>query len=135
MTEISLKATRIDTLVCELKASGVEREAIAIELGGVREVYAKAFAAIQANPPADVPCKRWDQFVNDAGLFLDRWVQAAERLGWTADELFGLHPTAPIARYDQMGLLWMLRGEQVIALTDNSARVSDGLTFYRRPKP
>jgi hypothetical protein len=38
-----------------------------------------------------------------------------------------------MARYDCMGLLWMLRGEKVIELTDKLARVSDGLTFYRRP--
>jgi hypothetical protein len=37
-----------------------------------------------------------------------------------------------MARYDGMGLLWMLQDEQVIELTDRLARVSDGLTFYRR---
>jgi hypothetical protein len=43
--------------------------------------------------------------------FLDRFGQQAERLGWTADELFGLHPTVPMHRYDCMGMLWMLQGE------------------------
>jgi hypothetical protein len=33
------------------------------------------------------------------------WADGAEQLGWTLEELFGLHPDAPIARYDRMGLL------------------------------
>jgi hypothetical protein len=31
-----------------------------------------------------------------------------------------------------MGMLWMLRGEQVIELTDKMARLSGGLVCYRR---
>jgi hypothetical protein len=70
--------------------------------------------------------------VNDAGIFLDQWGREAERLGWAAEELFGLHPDAPIARYDRMGLLWMLKGQRVLALTARGARLSDGLRFYRK---
>jgi hypothetical protein len=55
----------------------------------------------------------------------------AERLGWMAVELFGLHPDAPMARYDRMGLIWLLQGEHVVALTATEARLS-GLTFYRK---
>jgi hypothetical protein len=49
---------------------------------------------------------RWHQFISDAGTFLDQWSREAERLGWRAKELFGLHPVAPMARYDRMGLIW-----------------------------
>jgi hypothetical protein len=35
-----------------------------------------------------------------------------------------LHPDAPMARYDQMGLIWMLKGERVVALTATEARLS-----------
>ena len=59
----------------------VEREAIAIELGGVPVSYASEFARLQAYPPAEVPRERWDQFVNDAGLFFDRWGKQAQALG------------------------------------------------------
>jgi hypothetical protein len=109
-----------------------EREAIAIELGGVPEIYAAAFAQIQVNAPPEVPLERRQQFINDAGMFLDEWGREAERLGWIAEELFGLHPTAPMARYDRMGLLWLLKGERVVALTATEARLSGGLMFYRR---
>ena len=90
-----------------------EREAIAIELGGIPIIYASAFARLQAHAPAEVPRDRWHQFINDAGLFLDRWGRQAEALGWRPDELFGLDPVAPMARYDRMGLIWMLHGETV----------------------
>ena len=109
-----------------------EREAIAIALGGVPVVYATAFAQIQAHPPADVPRERWHQFVDDAGLFLDLWGSEAERLGWISANLFGLDPSKPMARYDNMGLLWMLKGEHVVALTSTEARLSGGLAYYRR---
>jgi hypothetical protein len=109
-----------------------EREAIAIELGGVPEIYAGAFAAIQAHPPADVPHDRWERFIDDAGRFLDRWGAEAERQGWTADDLFGLDPIAPMARYDRMGLIWMLHGESVVALDVKQAKLVGGLAFRRR---
>ena len=37
-----------------------------------------------------------------------------------------------MARYDCMGLIWMLKGERVAALTAAEARLSGGLTFYRK---
>jgi hypothetical protein len=109
-----------------------EREAIAIELGGVPALYAAAFARLQAQPPAEFPRDRWHQFINDAGLFLDRWGTQAESLGWRSEELFGLDPGAPMARYDRMGLIWMLHGETVADITASEARLSGGLTFYRK---
>jgi hypothetical protein len=85
-----------------------------------------------ARPPAEVPRDRWHQFINDAGLFLDRWGRQAEAFGWRADELFGLHPDAPMARYDRMGLIWMLRGETVLDISETAARLSGGLAIYRK---
>jgi hypothetical protein len=109
-----------------------ERAATAVDR--VPGIYAKPFAAIQANSPPDVPSDRRRLLLSDAKGFLDRWGHEAERLGWLPDELFGLHPTAPMARYDHMGLLWMLRGECVTNLTDKLARLSGGLAFYRKSR-
>jgi len=116
----------------EYEIDEAEREAIAVELGGIPTIYASEFARLQAHPPAEVPRDRWDQFINDAGLFLDHWGRQAEALGWRPDELFGLYPDAPMARYDRMGLIWMLRGETVLDISDTAARLSGGLAFYRR---
>jgi len=46
--------------------------------------------------------------------------------------LFGLDPVAPMARYDRMGLIWMLKGERVVALAATEVKLSGGLTFYRK---
>ena len=71
-------------------------------------------------------------FVNDASLFLDAWGAKAIRLGWSVADLFGLDPVMPMARYDRMGLLWILKNERVIALTATEARLAGGLTYYRQ---
>ena len=60
-------------------------------------------------------------FVNDAGLFLDAWGSEAERLGWTAADLFGLHPTAGLNRHDKAGLCWLLKSQRVVGLTATEA--------------
>jgi hypothetical protein len=59
-------------------------------------------------------------------------VEAAE-LGWRGEELFGLHPTVPLSRYDHMGLNWVLRGRPVRALTKDWADLGAG-KFYRSEK-
>ena len=125
---------RLRWMPVEHEIDEAEREAIAIELGGVPIIYASEFARLQAQPPAEVPRDRWHQFINDAGLFLDRRGRQAEALGWRSDELFGLDPDAPMARYDRMGLIWMLHGETVIDITATTARLSSGLTFYRKDR-
>jgi hypothetical protein len=70
-------------------------------------------------------------FANDVRVFLDAWGVQAARLGWTVDDLFGLDPGAPMSRYDRMGLLWMLKGYRVVALTSSEARLNRGLAYYR----
>jgi hypothetical protein len=95
--------------------------------------YPETLAGIIASGcPENIPAERWHQFVDDAGLFLDLWGSEAERLGWTSADLFGLDPVKPMQRYDRQGVVWMLKGEAVIELTANAARLSGGLTFYRR---
>jgi hypothetical protein len=37
-----------------------------------------------------------------------------------------------MTRCDRMGLIWMLKGERLVALTATGARLSGGLTFYRK---
>ncbi len=63
-------------------------------------------------------------------------VVQSRQLGWEALDLFGVHPTAPTARFDCMGLVPLLRGRAVLALTDNSAAIKaasgGSLTFRRR---
>jgi hypothetical protein len=78
---------------------------------------------------------RWDAVLSDAENFLSRWGAAAHALGWTALDLFGVHPTVPAARFDVMGLVLLICGGEVIALTASSAAIrrrSGAVLTYRR---
>jgi hypothetical protein len=78
---------------------------------------------------------RWTSLVDDAEVFLARWGEAAHLLGWTALDLFGVHPVAPAVRFDVMGLLPLLQGASVVALTKDEARMrrpSGALLTFRR---
>ncbi|MGC1575708.1 MAG: hypothetical protein WA813_06210 [Beijerinckiaceae bacterium] len=37
-----------------------------------------------------------------------------------------------MSRYDRMGLIWLLRGETVLDITETLANLSGGLSFYRK---
>jgi hypothetical protein len=106
--------------------------------------YRKAFGFLQLRPPALVPVERWRQCVQDGSRFLAKWGEQAEALGWTAADLFGLHtpPAKPhptysrLSRYDCTGLIWLLQGRAVVALTADTATIRNpatgSLTTYRR---
>jgi hypothetical protein len=87
----------------------------------------------------DVPQRRWLQFLDDCGRFLDGgWAARAAALGWGPLDLFGCDRDRPFARIDHMGLLWLLNGRKLVALTADTATMqSDGgfrLTFHSKPK-
>ena len=107
---------------------------------------AYALVALRAKCPAYVPGDRWHQAVADATAFASEWAARAQAFGWTAHELFGLHPApdqpaanSPLARLDDLGLIWLLRGRPVITLTSTEAiiRCHSGATlkFCRRSEP
>jgi hypothetical protein len=98
----------------------------------VRTIYELGFVEV-----------RTDGGIVDARAFLARWGEQAEALGWTARDLFGLHqPPAPphpsysrLSRYDEAGLIWLLQGRPVVALTEATAAIqssSGAITSYRR---
>ena len=108
--------------------------------------YASARAALRATCPVYVPEDRWRQAIADATSFISEWGGQAQAFGWTARELFGLHtpperPTANyrrLSRYDETGLIWLLRGRPVIALTETIAAIQGAtavLTYRKLNKP
>jgi hypothetical protein len=101
-------------------------------LSDVPAPYAQRFADLQRACPDGVPEDRWRLCLEDALRFFDRWGRQAQKLGWSGQDLLGLHPTAPMARHDQMGLLWSLRGQTVTELGAKHAKLSGGLTFRKR---
>jgi hypothetical protein len=72
--------------------------------------------------------------VTNVECFLTTLAADADRLGWTSLDLFGVHPTAPAARFDVMGLIPILRGWSVCVLTEKTATIEcesgAKLTFY-----
>ena len=89
----------------------------------------------QKNCPDWLAPDRWAVMLSDAESFLSRWGTVAHQLGWTALDLFGVHPIAPAARFDVMGLFPLLHGGAVIALTEDVAtirRSSNAILAYRR---
>jgi hypothetical protein len=114
--------------------------------GWCDDPYASGLAALRATCPAYVPEDWWRQAISDATSFVCAWGGQAQALGWTARELFGLHtpPERPLAsyrrlaRYDETGLIWLLRGRPVIALTETVAAIQGAtavLTYRKLNKP
>jgi hypothetical protein len=99
--------------------------------------------ALAKGCPVHVDDAAWQQALTDGERFLAQWGEQAEALGWTVRDLFGLAPVPAfphpryrrLSRYDETGLVWLLRGRQVLALTESTAVVESqtGMaTVYRR---
>jgi hypothetical protein len=119
-----------------------EERAALIEYGvGVPREWAEGFARLNlASPPHGFHERRWRTLIDDGGKFLDRWGAEAAQLGWSAEDVFGVHPIAPGARYDIAGLVLLIDGGEVIAIDRNSASIrtkSSGATliYLRKPRP
>jgi hypothetical protein len=109
---------------------------------------AVTFSAIERRCPDFVSFTDWQQAVADGRKFLIQWGEQAEALGWTAQDLFGLHdpyespePLAAnyrrLSRYDATGLIWFLHGRPIVALDADSAVIGTAggqLTFHRHPQ-
>jgi hypothetical protein len=105
--------------------------------------FGRTLSALEARCPDLVPVERWQLAVDDGHAFLARWGDQAEALGWTARDLFGLLPVPAhahpsfnrLSRYDETGLVWLLQGREVAALTEATAAISaatGAVTVYRR---
>ena len=103
----------------------------------------RTFSALESRCPDLVPPARWQQAIEDGRAFLAKWGRQAEALGWTSHDLFGLrqpsakpHPSySRLSRYDEIGLIWVLGGRKVLALTAETAAIhnpSGSITTYRR---
>jgi hypothetical protein len=107
--------------------------------------YGNVLGSLQSKCPELIEPRRWEQAIQDAESFVAKWGARAHALGWTAQELFGLHPVAerPVAnyerlsRYDATGLIWLLQSRQVVALTEATAAIQGAtavLTYRKHNK-
>ncbi|ABQ32861.1 hypothetical protein [Bradyrhizobium sp. BTAi1] len=104
---------------------------------------ANALATLERRCPDWVALKDWQQATTDGRRFVAHWGDQALRLKWSVQDLFGLHeaPKQPgpnycrLSRYDQAGLIWLLGGRPVVALTDVAAAIDHGkgvVTIHRK---
>jgi hypothetical protein len=120
-------------------AAQEERAAIQEYDGGAPRAWAEALTRLDpSRPPSDVSPKRWLRFIDDCGRFLDNgWAARAAELNWHPLDLFGCDRERPFARLDHAGLLWLLDGRPLLALTADTAAIATpsggSLTFRRRP--
>lgn len=92
---------------------------------GVPAEWAQGIADLLAMPPhPDWPEVRWKVLQDDALMILKAWAAQAHALGWTTLDLFSVHANAPRARLDGMGLVPLLDGRLVAAITADSAIIS-----------
>lgn len=114
-----------------------ERAALAEIGAGVPREWAEGYARLQVvRPPAGIAVWRWQQVIDDAGRFLDAWATPAAALGWKTSDVFGVHGAKPVERFDAAGLVWLLRGAEVVAIAEMTAKVKTASgavqTFSRR---
>jgi hypothetical protein len=103
----------------------------------------RALAALESRCPDLVPADGWQEATADGKAFITCWGNHAEVLGWSPRDLFERHkpPAKPHpsysrrSRYDETGLVWLLQGRGVVALTNGTAAIENATgdnTIYRR---
>ncbi len=91
---------------------------------GVPEAWTQGVADLLAMAwPAACPEPKWLGLREDTYTFLRDHAGRAHRLGWTALDLFGVHPVKPWARIDVMGLVPLLNGGRIAALNSITASI------------
>ena len=139
----SLVASNASRLPPEIKTAIRENKPqiiTALSVGRYRKVVAEALMSQAAGA---VPEDRWQRCVEDGRRFLAQWGSQAEALGWnsltysacTHRRRTRTRATAACRRYDATGLIWLLQGRPVIALTEATAAIQSltgAITVYRR---
>ena len=88
--------------------------------------------------PEGMAPESWMLFLASCDAFMaGTWPGKAASMGWDAHHLFGCDGLRPGARVDRMGLLWLLRGGRIAALTSESAAIEmpSGSRLTYRTKP
>ncbi len=107
---------------------------------GVPEEWVQGVADLLVMPAhPDWKGGDWHTLQEDALRFVREWAGQARRLGWESADLFGAHPTKPRVRFDCAGLVVLLQGRPVVAITEDSAAIKTAsggsLTFRKRAAP
>ena len=107
----------------EKKVGSSEAEHIQPETRGpVPDTWREGVARLTVLPcPDDVLPARWRTLQADATRFLGTWGVQAAGLGWSAHDVFGVNRIKPFVRLDAAGLVRLLNGRPIVALTETEA--------------
>lgn len=119
------------------KPSGARQNGFEVDLGAVpRDWFEGVRRLISMRCPGGVSAVQWRRTQMDAAVFLETWAAQASALGWTVWDVFGANRTKPIERVDMAGLVVVINGRELAALTDITAVISTrtgaGLTYRRK---
>jgi hypothetical protein len=103
--------------------------------------FCRTLDELERRCPGYIDATDWQQAIQDGRRFVSQWGEQADALGWTARELFGLHPVPAkphasfgrLSRCDSTGLVWLLHGRVVVKMTADSAVIrtaSNGTLIY-----
>ncbi len=112
--------------------------AASLEAAGVPIEWGEPFARLLCGaPPRGFEPHRWASVAEGPSIFAEQWAAQALRLGWSAEDVFGLDETAPAARHDRKGVGWfMADGRRVVALDADGADIETDRgvrqRYYRR---
>jgi hypothetical protein len=131
---------KAETCATFATCAGAEPETpfLAVRRSTERKDWHRGIHRLDIDRPVEgVPLGRWQTFVTDAARFLaGPFAERASALGWNALDLFGCDASRPLARLDQAGLIWLLSGKKLVALTAETAVIQTGTGThhtYRRP--
>ncbi len=122
-SERSRNVSNVSIVTHPLSGEFEERAAISQFDASIPKEWAEGFARFQhSSPLPGFSPESWQTLLDDGGRFLDRWAAKAIGLNWTVEDCFGVDPRAPGARLDQMGLVPLICGTEIIAITEDSAK-------------
>lgn len=104
---------------------------------GVPEAWVQGICDLLVLPcPTSCPEAQWNILREDSYRLLRDWAARAHELDWTVLDIFGVHRERPWARFDCMGLVPILNGAAIVALSDTEAAIEKPkgtrVTFRRR---
>jgi hypothetical protein len=87
--------------------------------------------------PKSIGRRDWEAMTRAANSVLRRWGRQLAAFGWTTADVFGVHPTKTMERYDHAGLIrYLVDGSDVVVVTADHAvvrrRGGSPLKYYRR---
>jgi hypothetical protein len=90
---------------------------------------------VDTPPPKGVSSGDWSKAIQMAVDFCNRFGLCALSCGWTEEQLFGLHPDAPLSRFDGMGVAFLGTDAVVVDVEPSAIKFRNTNGLFSRAKP